>query len=278
MAMNLLVLALFPWVGHAGQDGSLEMGKIVYMERCFQCHGPEGKGNGTAAEYLPRKPRDFTTGIYKLKTSPPDTMLARSEDIYMAISEGLLSNGMPAWKNSLTEKEIWSLVAYLKSLSDLYDDEPNPPALKAPSSPRTPETVRWGRKAYFDLKCDDCHGPDGKGNPAKKLKDDYGRKIYPRDLTKPWTFIGPYTREALYTRVTNGIPVTPMPSHYDPKKESDLEQQRLDTVDYIMSLAEQAEKERFHKSLLIAGMAAAVVFFALWLWLGRRGKTEDQEW
>ncbi|MDH5510293.1 MAG: c-type cytochrome [Nitrospinota bacterium] len=275
--MFIVLWALLPIPGHTGQDGSLDEGKLVYMERCFQCHGPEGKGDGTAAEFLPRKPRDFTSGMYKLKSSPPDVMRARDEDIFMAISEGLLSNGMPSWKSSLSESQIWSLVVYVKSFSDLYDGEQNPPALKIPNTPRTADTVRWGRKAYFDLKCDDCHGVNGTGNPEKKLKDDYGRKIYPRNLTKPWTFIGPYTREALYTRVTNGIPATPMPPHYDPKKEAELSQQRMDTVDYIMSLAEQAEKERQRKRLLIAALAVAALFFGIWLWMGKGSREQDQE-
>ncbi|MDH5637817.1 MAG: hypothetical protein OEZ04_04945, partial [Nitrospinota bacterium] len=80
-----------------------------------------------------------------------------------------------------------------------------------------------------------------------------------------------------YTRITNGIPVTPMPPHYDPKKEADLSQQRMDVVDYIMSLAEQAEKKRQRKRMLIAALAAAAVFFAIWLWMGGRGEDESQE-
>jgi mono/diheme cytochrome c family protein len=40
----------------------LEEGKGIFLGRgtCFQCHGSEGKGNGSAAKVLPIQPRDFT--------------------------------------------------------------------------------------------------------------------------------------------------------------------------------------------------------------------------
>ncbi|MDH5639589.1 MAG: cytochrome c, partial [Nitrospinota bacterium] len=180
LALTTLSLAL-PGVARA-KAGDILGGKEVYLARCFQCHGLSGDGNGPAAAYLPRNPRDFTSGQYKLKTSPPTTLMARDQDIYDAIANGLLPNGMPTWKDTLSEKEIWDLVAYLKSLSDLYEGESDPPALEAPKTSRTAETQRWGRKAYFELKCDECHGEDGAGNPDKILKDDYGRPIKPRDL------------------------------------------------------------------------------------------------
>jgi len=268
----LLATLSLTWASAKANDSALEEGKIIYQQRCFQCHGMEGKGDGTAAVYLPRRPRDFTAGLFKLKTSMPDIMRARDEDIYNAISEGLLANGMPSWKNTLTAEEINSLVVYVKSFSDLYQGEPNPPAIQAPKSARTPQTERWGRKAYVDLKCIDCHGETGEGNPEKLLKDDYGMRIYPRDLTRPWTFIGPYNREALYARVTNGIPLTPMPPHYDPKMESTLSQQRLDAVDYIMSLAEEAAIKRARKNMLAAAAAVIMVSFLVYGWLRRRGR------
>jgi mono/diheme cytochrome c family protein len=264
------VAAMFLLSCGDAMGGPMDDGKMIYMQRCFQCHGVEGKGDGPAAAFLPRRPRDFTAGLYKLKTSPPDTMLARDEDIFNAISEGLLANGMPRWRGTLTDTEIKSLVVYLKSLSDLFKGEPNSPELKMPASPRTPQTEKWGRKGFFQFKCNDCHGEDGRGNPNKILKDDYGTRIFPRDLTKPWTFIGPYTRQALYARVTNGIPVTPMPPHYDPKKEADLAQTRLDAVDYVMSLAEQAEAERRKANMVWAALMAAMAGGAYWLLLGRR--------
>ena len=267
--MAVLTAAAWLACGGLARGNPLEEGKSLYIQRCFQCHGLEGKGDGPAAAYLPRRPRDFTTGLFKLKTSPPDTMLARDEDIFMAIADGLLANGMPKWKGTLTDDEIRSLVVYVKSFSDMFKGEQNPPRLKAPSNPRSEKTEKWGRKGYYELKCSECHGEDGKGNPAKILKDDYGVRIFPRDLTKPWTFIGPYTREDLYARVTNGIPVTPMPQHYDPKRENVLAQMRLDTVDYVMSLADNAAAEQRRKNMLLAGAILAVAALAYWLAVGK---------
>src|SRR5439155_26953570 len=40
----------------------LAEGKAIFLGKgtCFQCHGPEGKGDGGAAKILPIQPRNFT--------------------------------------------------------------------------------------------------------------------------------------------------------------------------------------------------------------------------
>ncbi|WP_419611523.1 c-type cytochrome [Thiolapillus sp.] len=81
-------------------------------------------------------------------------------------------------------------------------------------------------KAAFRKSCSECHGMDGRGNirSGKKLEDDWGNRIWPRDLTKPWTWRATQsldttekerdeTVKAIYTRLSIGIPGTPMPAH-----------------------------------------------------------------
>ena len=41
---------------------------------------------------------------------------SKPEQIYSTIVEGR-PNGMPAWRNKLTEDQIWKLAAYVRSLS-----------------------------------------------------------------------------------------------------------------------------------------------------------------
>lgn len=235
---------------------SVEDGKKIYDIHCFQCHGFEGKGDGSAATYLVRRPRDFTDGLYKLKTSPPKISRVRDEDIYHAISNGMSSTGMPPWKNILSEQEMWNLVAYLKSLTDLFDDTENPPPLDLSGKiDYSEESVLRGEMAYRELKCPECHGPLGEGPATKKLKDDYGQRIWARDLTRPWTFIGPYAPQAMYARITNGIPLTPMPAHILPVFKEKMEGMRWDVVNYIIMLADKAEKRRAKQRLIISIIA-----------------------
>src|SRR5262245_22796268 len=50
----------------------LNEGKEIFLGRgtCFQCHGPEGKGDGGAAKILPIQPRNFTNPkFHKVRTA-----------------------------------------------------------------------------------------------------------------------------------------------------------------------------------------------------------------
>src|SRR5438105_13909155 len=54
----------------------LAEGKAIFLGKgtCFQCHGPEGKGDGGAAKILPIQPRNFTNPKFN-KVRPPGAML-----------------------------------------------------------------------------------------------------------------------------------------------------------------------------------------------------------
>lgn len=241
--------------------GSAQDGKILYLANCQQCHGPEGKGDGSASAYLMRRPRNFAEGVYKIKTSPPGWIIPRDEDIFAVITNGTSSSGMPPYAKILTDDERWSLVAYLKSLSDAFNVEGNPPSLDYSGRVAySPQSVERGEKVYFRLKCVECHGQEGRGPAMKKLKDDYGEPIWPRDLTRPSTFIGPYTPEALYSRVTNGIPLTPMPQHAQAGNEPVPAQDRWDVVNYITWLKDEAQITRRNWMIALMAILAAGAF------------------
>lgn len=278
MAIAVAVMVYGSAAGAA--PGSVEDGRKLYLAHCQQCHGPEGKGDGSASAYLVRRPRNFTDGVYKLKTSPPGWLIPRDEDIFGVITNGMSSSGMPPFENILTDDERWSLVAYLKSLSDAFSDGKTPPPPDFSTRvPYSPESVGRGERAYVRLKCIECHGPEGSGPSMKKLKDDYGEPIWPRDLTRPSTFIGPYTPEAIYSRVTNGIPITPMPQHAKIGNEPVSGQERWDVVNYITWLKDEAEKRRknwtiaFIVTLAVAGFLGRARIMGLLRAMGIIGKS-----
>jgi mono/diheme cytochrome c family protein len=92
------------------QTGAADMGKKLYGSNCASCHGVEALGDGPAAASLNPKPKPLAT-----------EMKALSDDyLYWRIAEGgafsPFSSAMPAWKRSLSEDEIWQVIAYLHTL------------------------------------------------------------------------------------------------------------------------------------------------------------------
>ena len=88
-------------------------GKTLYGDYCVTCHGETGKGDGDAAYLLLPSPRDFSEGKFNRRNTPPRS-LPSDDDLFKAISEGLLGSAMPPWKDTLTESQTWALVEYLK--------------------------------------------------------------------------------------------------------------------------------------------------------------------
>ncbi|MCK5424479.1 MAG: hypothetical protein KAI89_03835, partial [Emcibacter sp.] len=119
------------------------------------------------------------------------------------------------------------------------------------------ESVAEGR-ATFEKVCGECHGKQGRGNilSGKKLKADWGYRLWPRDLTKPWTFRannigndGKGDRASLianiYQRLSIGIAGTPMPAHRaveEGNKDPIALDMRWHVANYVYSLRENSQQ------------------------------------
>jgi len=208
-------------------------GERVYLESCAACHGQRGDGKGPEANRLKTKPRDFTGGIYKFRSTPSGS-LPLDEDIFRTISRGVRTTSMLAQLH-LSEKERWAVTEYLKTFSKRFKTEKTFDTVSIPARPSpAAELVALGKTMYTDAGCNGCHGSEGKedGTSAKELKDDWGEPISPTDLTlKPFKS-GPNPAD-LYRTISTGLNGTPMPSYagvLTPKE-------RWSLVFYILSIA-----------------------------------------
>ncbi len=219
-----------------GTEEQRAAGKVVYDKYCGQCHGDTGDGNGYATLRVKPKPRDFTTGKYKFRTTP-NGMLPTDDDLRRVIEIGAPYTSMPGWPN-LTSTEIDNVIYYIKSFSPDFEnpDRYGEPIDIPPPLESTEESIARGRVVYEEQGCAACHGEVGRGDgpSAPTLVNDKSDPIKVADLTERWTYRGGPTKEDIYRTFSTGLNGTPMPSYADSLEVED----RQHLVNYVYSLGD----------------------------------------
>ncbi|SNB45387.1 cytochrome c [Geobacter sp. DSM 9736] len=84
-----------------------------YNEMCAGCHGAPGVDPGEVGKGLNPRPPDLAVAAKKLKPS----------EIYWVVENGIRMTGMPAFGPTHSEKELWSVTAFVKGLPELSASE-----------------------------------------------------------------------------------------------------------------------------------------------------------
>lgn len=131
----------------------VQAGKALYAT-CVGCHGDNAVGR---------------IGIGPRISS--ETYMAAASDAFLmdTIAKGRAGTTMPAWGTSLSDDQIASLVAYLRSL------HPSEPA-KLDHTPAQ-GNVANGRAVFRDI-CSGCHGRHGAGYQETANGTGIGRKAF----------------------------------------------------------------------------------------------------
>jgi cbb3-type cytochrome c oxidase subunit III len=85
---------------------SIEAGKSLYKRFCASCHGPNGKGDGGMA-LSGGTPSDLTDEAWDYGST--------DGEIFITIRDGV-SSDMLAYKEKLSEKQIWQVVNFIRSI------------------------------------------------------------------------------------------------------------------------------------------------------------------
>src|SRR5689334_11800220 len=85
---------------------SIEEGRKIYGRNCASCHGPGGKGDGSMA-LGGSTPADLTDDKWDHGSS--------DGEIFVVIRDGV-SADMEGYKDRLSEKQIWQVINYIRSL------------------------------------------------------------------------------------------------------------------------------------------------------------------
>jgi mono/diheme cytochrome c family protein len=118
MGAGLLGLAVLTLGATTAEADAVESGKKVYSTNCVSCHGQTGKGDGPVGAALNPRPRDFSTGDFKLDTDGDGTP-GSDADLKNVIKKGAAAFGgsplMAPWGH-LPEQDIENVIAYVRSL------------------------------------------------------------------------------------------------------------------------------------------------------------------
>ena len=93
-------------------DANLVAGVNLYAEHCAVCHGT-AKGDASASS--------VAKGLYP---APPQLATDGVEDdpegfSFWKIAHGIRWTGMPSWRGTLTDEQIWTLALFLKHMDKL---------------------------------------------------------------------------------------------------------------------------------------------------------------
>jgi len=110
----LLLTFLLPPVSLLAETDA-KRGRRIYQQYCTPCHGQKGDGRGPRArnEALQPPPRNHTNGFYM--NMQTDVRLFKV--IKFGGYANNLSHIMPQWKHILKDEDIFSVVAFIRTLA-----------------------------------------------------------------------------------------------------------------------------------------------------------------
>lgn len=174
------------------QDKHVAEGRRLYARYCSPCHGLSGKGDGYNAASLDPRPKDLTDG------DEPYMGNLTNVEIYEVIQKGGkgldMAPLMPVFGHTLSQEEMWDLVAYLRTLHpykgekvkfspEIQAKRPRVPAIqpaefeellrsKTNDEGKKKQLIEEGKQLFSDNGCIACHGI---GDEGGKLGPDLSR-------------------------------------------------------------------------------------------------------
>ncbi|MGQ0810938.1 MAG: c-type cytochrome [Nitrospiraceae bacterium] len=97
--------------------GLPEKGKVIFEQRCVECHGSEGRGDGAQAPFLSPRPASLVSAATSVKSD---------QELLRIIANGKPRTAMPGWKDILTDEDQQHVLSYIRTLVR-FSKPPAPP-------------------------------------------------------------------------------------------------------------------------------------------------------
>lgn len=91
----------------AGGEETIRAAQPIYTTRCVVCHGADGKANTTIGAHTYPRAADLTAHRTQGKSDGT---------LFWIVQNGLPHTGMPGWKDTLKDEEIWQVVRLIRQL------------------------------------------------------------------------------------------------------------------------------------------------------------------
>jgi putative heme-binding domain-containing protein len=121
-------------------------GRTLFQHYCVACHGVSGDGDGYNAEELDKEPAELSDKKFVAKKN--------DSQIYRVIKFGgqgvKKSHLMPVFGHTLSEEEIWSLVAYVRHLAGDEDHPVKVPENTSKIRPASPSLPHDALNVFSD--------------------------------------------------------------------------------------------------------------------------------
>src|SRR2546422_340818 len=145
-------------------------GKKVYVKWCAGCHGDGGAGDGAGAAYMLPRPRNFTGGLYKIRTTASG-QLPTDADPLRAIDEGLAGSAMPGGEGRVSQPARGGGVGGRARA--------RPTCCRAPATSPAGSTRFARRRAASSRPTRTCCGRSTRGSPAARCPGGRGGSLSP---------------------------------------------------------------------------------------------------
>jgi mono/diheme cytochrome c family protein len=146
---------------------AVQAGMYAFTGSCAVCHNANGDGKGAFGQGTYPPATDLTSHDAKEKSDA---------SLFWIIKNGLSFTGMPAFGHQYSDQDIWSLVAYIRTLQRGTQTQisfvvPTPTAEQlALADPSVDDPVHRGATIYFGQGCASCHGATGNGPGEMALR------------------------------------------------------------------------------------------------------------